>query len=250
MTDEIVTYDATLSQDFLTKSSKLRLSVIVLSVSKQDQGPVNRLDRRKQRTRAALIQAAQGFIASGKLNVPVLEITQAADVGMGSFYNHFDSKEGLFEAAVADVLDNHGALLDKLTESIDDPAETFACSFRLTGRLFRRRPQESQILLVTGLNLMSSERGLGPRALRDIEMAAAAGRFTVDDPTLALAVAGGALLGLGKLLQDEPGRDDAAAADRVTEDVLRLFGLPADEARDICRRPLPDIAGEALPDSA
>jgi AcrR family transcriptional regulator len=245
LADEIVTYDATLSQDFLTKSSKLRLSVIVLSVSKQDQGPVNRLERRKQRTRAALIQAAQGFIASGKLNVPVLEITQAADVGMGSFYNHFDSKEELFEAAVADVLDNHGALLDQLTESIDDPAETFACSFRLTGRLFRRRPQESQILLVTGLNLMSSERGLGPRALRDIEMAAAAGRFT-----LALAVAGGALLGLGKLLQDEPGRDDAAAADRVTEDVLRLFGLPADEARDICRRPLPDIAGEALPDSA
>jgi len=226
------------------------LSVIVVNVSTQDQGPVNRLERRKQRTRAALIQAAQGFIAAGKLNVPVLEITQAADVGMGSFYNHFDSKEELFEAAVADVLDNHGALLDELTASIDDPAETFACSFRLTGRLFRRRPQESQILLVTGMNLMSSERGLGPRALRDIEMAAAAGRFTVDDPTLALAVAGGALLGLGKLLQDEPERDDAAAADRVTEDLLRLWGMSADEARDICRRPLPDIVGVALPDSA
>ena len=47
--------------------------------------------------------------------MPVLEITQAADVGMGSFYNHFDSKEELFEAAVADVLDAHGALLDQLT---------------------------------------------------------------------------------------------------------------------------------------
>jgi AcrR family transcriptional regulator len=197
------------------------------------------------RTGATPSEGPRGYNAAG-----VKDITDAAGVPKGSFYNHFDSKEGLFEAAVADVLDNHGALLDQLTESIDDPAETFACSFRLTGRLFRRRPQESQILLVTGLNLMSSERGLGPRALRDIEMAAAAGRFTVDDPTLALAVAGGALLGLGKLLQDEPGRDDAAAADRVTEDVLRLFGLPADEARDICRRPLPDIAGEALPDSA
>src|SRR5215212_10637460 len=109
--------------------------------------PPNRLTRRKQRTRAALIKAAQGFIAAGKLNVPVLEITQAADVGMGSFYNHFQSKEELFEAAVADVLDNHGALLDQLTGLIDDPAETFACSFRLTGRLFRRRPRESQILL-------------------------------------------------------------------------------------------------------
>jgi AcrR family transcriptional regulator len=239
-----------ISQAFLTKSSKLTESAIVDGVSAPDREPVNRLERRKQRTRGALIQAAQGFIAAGKLNAPVLEITQAADVGMGSFYNHFDSKEELFEAAVADVLDNHGALLDQLTESIDDPAETFACSFRLTGRLFRRRPQESQILLVNGLNLMSSERGLGPRALRDIEMAAAAGRFTVDDPKLALAVAAGALLGLGKLLQDEPERNDAAAADRVTEDVLRLFGLPAAEASEICQRPLPDIDEVTLPDSA
>ena len=100
--------------------------------------------------------------------MPVLEITQAADVGMGSFYNHFDSKEQLFDAAVADVLDTHGSLLDQLTESIDDPTETFACSFRLTGRLFRRRPQESQILLANGLQLLASDRGLAPRALRDI----------------------------------------------------------------------------------
>jgi len=220
------------------------------SVSEQQDEPVNRLERRKQRTRAALIQAAQVFLAAGKSNVPVLEITQAADVGMGSFYNHFDSKEELFEAAVADVLDNHGALLDQLTGSIDDPAETFASSFRLTGRLFRRRPQESRILLVSGLNLMSSDRGLAPRAQRDIAAAAAAGRFTVDDPKLAMAVAAGALLGLGKLLQEEPERDDAAATDRVTEDVLRLLGLPAEEAHEICQRPLPDIGTEPLPDTA
>ena len=126
----------------------------------------NRLELRKQRTRAALVRAAQRFIAEGKVNVPVLEITQAADVGMGSFYNHFESKEQLFEAAVADVLDAHGAVLDRLTASIEDPAETFATSFRLTGRLFRQRPQESEILLANRLALLSSERGLALRALR------------------------------------------------------------------------------------
>src|ERR1700722_15509445 len=120
----------------------------------------NRLELRKTRTRAALVRAAQTFVAAGKLNVPVLEITQAADVGMGSFYNHFDSKEQLFEAAVADVLDAHGALLDRLTAAIDDPAEMFATSYRLTGRLFRRRPQESDILLAHGPALLSSQRGL------------------------------------------------------------------------------------------
>jgi AcrR family transcriptional regulator len=202
--------------------------------------PPNRLARRKERTRTALVKAAQRLIAEGRVNVPVLEITQAADVGMGSFYNHFDSKEQLFEAAVADVLDAHGAMLDRLTASIDDPAETFATSFRLTGRLFRQRPQESEILLANGPALLSSERGLAPRALRDIKAGVDAGRFQVDDPELALAMAGGALLGLGKLLRDDPNRDDARAADTVTENVLRLFGLSADEAHAVCRRPLPD----------
>lgn len=197
------------------------------------------LERRKQRTRTALVKAAQRLIAEGKVNVPVLEITKAADVGMGSFYNHFDSKEQLFEAAVADVLDAHGAMLDRLTESIEDPAEIFATSFRMTGRLFRRRPQESQILLANGLILLSSQRGLAPRALRDITAAAEAGRFHVEDPELALAMAGGALLGLGNLLRDNPDRDDEHAADTVTENVLRLFGLSAADAHALCQIPLP-----------
>jgi AcrR family transcriptional regulator len=207
-----------------------------------DVEPPNRLERRKQRTRAALVKAAQRLIAEGKVNVPVLEITRAAEVGMGSFYNHFDSKEQLFEAAIADVLDAHGAMLDRLAAPMDDPAETFATSFRLTGRLFRRRPEESEVLLANGPALLSSDRGLAPRALRDIKAAADAGRFSVDDPELALAMAGGALLGLGKLLRDNPDRDDARAADTVTENVLRLFGLSAEEARAICQRPLPDDA--------
>jgi hypothetical protein len=131
-----------------------------------------------------------------------------------------------------------------------DPAETFACSFRLTGRLFRRRPRETQIMLASGLSLLSPDRGLAPRALRDITAAAQAGRFQIDDPQLSLAVAAGVFLGLGKLLQDQPERDDAATADRATEDLLRLFGLPADEAREICQRPLPDLESLDLPDSA
>jgi AcrR family transcriptional regulator len=226
------------SQGVLTKSSTL-MHTAVVTVSSDSS---SRVERRKQRTRSALIKAAQRLIAEGKLNVPVLEITQAADVGMGSFYNHFRSKEELFEAAVADVLDAHGALLDRLTAAIDDPAETFATSFRLTGRLFRQRPQESEILLVNGLALLRSNRGLAPRAQRDISAAIEAGRFLIDDAELALAMAGGALLGLGALLREDLERDGAVAADRATENVLRLFGLSAQEAHAICRRPLPDFA--------
>jgi AcrR family transcriptional regulator len=206
-----------------------------------DGAPPNRLARRKQQTRAALIAAAQSFIAAGRLNAPVLEITQAADVGMGSFYNHFDSKEALFEAALTEVLDVHGALLDELTKSFGDPAEAFACSYRLTGRLFRSSPRESAVLLSSGLTLLSSDRGVAPRARRDIIAAVDAGRFHVQDLSLTMAVVGGALLGLGQLLHDEPDRDDADATDKVTEHVLTLLGMDADEAHRICQLPLPEM---------
>src|SRR6185312_6693959 len=128
-----------------------------------EQAPESRLERRKLRTRAALIRAAQTFMAAGRLNVPVLEITQAADVGMGSFYNHFDSKDQLFQAAINEVLDLHGALLDKLSEPDEHPAQTFARSFRLTGRLFRRSPDLTSVMLNSGLALISADRGLAPR---------------------------------------------------------------------------------------
>jgi hypothetical protein len=86
--------------------------------------------------------------------------------------------------------------------------------------------------------------------LRDIKAAAAAGRFQIDDPKLALAMAGGALLGLGALLREDPDRDGALAADTMTENVLQVFGLGADEAHAICQCPLPDLDAWGQPDSA
>ncbi|WP_067902193.1 TetR/AcrR family transcriptional regulator [Nocardia vaccinii] len=201
----------------------------------------NRLERRKARTRAALVGAAQSLLAEGKINVPILEITQAADVGMGSFYNHFQSREELFQAAVEEALDRHGALLDLLCEEVEDPAQVFAQSFRLTGRLHRQHPTLSKVLLNDSLHLANSDRGLAPRARRDIEAAAEAGRFTIHDPELSMTIVAGAALCLGRLLHDQPERDDAEAADQVAEDLLRMFGLSPEEAHEICRRPLPPL---------
>ncbi|MFE9958903.1 TetR/AcrR family transcriptional regulator [Micromonospora sp. NPDC005299] len=203
----------------------------------------NRLERRKARTRSALVHAAQTFLAAGKLNVPILELTQAADVGMGSFYNHFDSREQLFEAAVEDALERYGALLDELTVGLEDPAHVFAQSFRLTGRLHRRSPELSRVLLNNGLALVGSDKGLAPRARRDIEEGVRAGRFSVGDPELAMVTVAGAALCLGQLLHDHPERDDAGATDQVTEDLLRMLGLTPRDAHAICQRPLPDLDG-------
>jgi len=72
----------------------------------------------------------------------------------------------------------------------------------------------------------------------------------VDDAGLAVAIAAGTLSALGQLLHDQPERDAAATADRMAEDLLRIYGVPAEEAREICLRPLPDLDAALPPDSA
>ncbi|PQP23878.1 TetR family transcriptional regulator [Rhodococcus opacus] len=69
----------------------------------------NCLDRRESRTRAALVRAAESFMAAEKLTASMLEVAQVADVGMGTFYNHFHAEEELFHVAVEDALDRHDA---------------------------------------------------------------------------------------------------------------------------------------------
>lgn len=199
--------------------------------------------RRRAQTRSALVKAAQQLLAENRTNVAILEITQLADVGMGSFYNHFESREQLFEAAVDDALELQGVFLDQLAADLDDPAEVFARSFRLVGRLHRHLPELSKVILSQGAALVTSERGLAPRALRDIRRAVDEGRFTVPDPTAALLIAGGAALALGQHLHQHPDEDDGQLADTVTESLLVMLGVGAEEARAIVGRELPDVGG-------
>lgn len=200
-----------------------------------------RRERRKAETRAALIRAAQQLIAEERTAVPVLEITQLADVGMGSFYNHFSSKDELFGAAVDHALELQGTVLDEWTADLDDPAEMFTRSFRVTGRLHRLEPQISRVLLSRGGELITADAGLAPRALRDIRLATEAGRFKVADPFAALIIAGGATVALGHAVLADPTIDDAALTDQVAEDLLRTFGITPAQARRLANSELPAV---------
>jgi AcrR family transcriptional regulator len=204
--------------------------------------PANRLDRRKARTRQALIDAAVRLIAEGRgERASIQEITEAADVGFGSFYNHFPSKEELFQIASGEVLERWGQMIDRACEGISDPAEVFAVSFRISGRLGWTHPDIAQFLTGAGLSLLDGPSGLAPRALRDIKAGQAAGRFTVPDAEIALAAVTGGLLGLLRLLQRDPAHVKEASVDQLTEAVLRLLGVQAAEATRLASLPLPPI---------
>jgi AcrR family transcriptional regulator len=192
--------------------------------------PQSRVERRKAQTRKKLIDAARAMLASdAAAQASIQEITDTADVGFGSFYNHFSSKAELFEAAVADVLDELGELLDQLSVDAEDSALAFTQSVRLTLRLCRSRPEISAVLIRHGMNYIESPRGLAPRALRDIRAGMASGRFRAAEPRLAFAAVAGAMLATLQLALTDPDLVDAAACDQLAEQLLRLLGVPFEE---------------------
>lgn len=203
-------------------------------------GP-RRLDPRRAKTRSALVGAAQRFLAANTTSVSIQEITDAAGVGFGSFYNHFDSKDELFAEAVAAALDTWGELRADIVSGIDDPAEIFGMSFRMTGRIQRAYPEMVRVLLHSGTAILMTDRGLRPQAIEDIALGIEQGRFTMPDPEIAVMAAGGALLGLMQLLESQPDLDDGEVSDAFAERVLLMFGLSADDAHAIVSKPLPSL---------
>src|SRR5689334_19488957 len=124
----------------------------------------------------------------------IQEITEAADVGFGSFYNHFSSKTELFEAAVTGVLEELGVLFDRLSMGVEDPALAYAQSTRLTLRACRSRPQMCSVLVRHGMRYIEAEDGVAPRLLRDLAAGIATGRFRDAEPRLLRAALSGAVL--------------------------------------------------------
>ena len=202
---------------------------------------VSRLDRRKARTRRALIEAAVRLIAEGRGDrASIAEITEEADIGFGSFYNHFDSKEQLFQTAAEEVMERWGQMIDRASASVSDPAEVFAVGLRISGRLGWTHPDIAGFLTGTGLDALDIPVGLAPRALRDIKAGQSAGRFTIPDAEIALSAVAGRLLGLLRMCQRHPERITEASVDQLAEAVLRLLGVPAHEAARLAALPLPD----------
>lgn len=203
---------------------------------------VQERDPRRARTRAALILAAQQILAEdARAEVSIQTITETAGVGFGSFYNHFESKDALFHAAIVELMEAQGAMVDKATIDIEDPAEIYLAGVRRTGRWVRQIPQAARFTVNTGYAIITADFGLAPRALRDLKAAIAAGRFEVEDPEAASAAASGAVLGLIQYLLEHPEVDAGEASDRLAVSIARMHGMSKRQAEAIVRRPLPEL---------
>src|SRR5579883_2866610 len=106
-----------------------------------ERAEVGRIGRRRERMRAALIAAATRLFAEKGIEATTIaEIAEAADVGFGTFYNYFDSKDAVLDAVVATAVARQNRLLTRLTGLGGDPAVLMAIGLRSTARTVASDP--------------------------------------------------------------------------------------------------------------
>jgi AcrR family transcriptional regulator len=201
------------------------------------QHPPDRHARRRERTRGLLVDAAKALFArQGVDNTRINEITEEADVGFGSFYNHFSSKEAIVETVLAETVGAQGAEIDARTSGLDDPAEIISVAHRSFVRRASSDPQWGWLLLRLDVSHNVLLAALGPYAQRDLRRGVKTGRFHVPNELIALHDTGGALLAVMRAVLD--GTAPKNADIHHAEGILRLLGLTPDEAAEVARRPL------------
>ena len=210
--------------------------------------PTDRNARRRSQTRTKLLGAARRLFARQGVDATrINEITDEADVGFGSFYNHFKSKEEIVEAVLADTLAAQGNAVASITRDLTDPAEVVAAAHRHFVDLAGRDPDWGRLLVRLDASHNLIVQVLGPFAERDIERGVKAGRFRVPNRRMAMLGAGGALLAVMREVLE--GRAPKDAGRLHAEGVLRLLGLPLEEASTVAARALPRLEAQTQPAS-
>ncbi|WP_354698935.1 hypothetical protein DSM112329_04634 [Paraconexibacter sp. AEG42_29] len=196
-----------------------------------------RRDRRRERTFGLLIGAARTLIADkGVAGLRIGDVTEAADVGRGSFYNYFESKEQLVEAVLRDSIQALASVAVTAVTAQADPAVVASIADRSFIRLASEDAEFARLLV----NLHHGDdlfiEATLPYAQAALEPGITSGRFAVADfDVLLLMLAGSAFALIRAILN---GTAPADADQAHAEAVLRMLGVPADEARVISRMPL------------
>jgi AcrR family transcriptional regulator len=192
--------------------------------------PARSPDPRPARTRRALLDAAHRLITEkGVAGLRIQEITERADVALGSFYNHFKTKEELVEAVVFETL---SALASEIIEGSDvDPAVAAITALRRFVRLAYEDVSFARLLVNLGHGDELFLDAITPFARTALERTVAAGAFEIEDIDVAVAsIVGGGLSVIRRILDGSlgPGADGVYA--RAT---LRSFGVGTAAARRI-----------------
>ena len=173
-----------------------------------------KIDRRRVRTRAALLSAGQKLFAERPVDgVSIDDIVAAADVAKGSFYNHFPDKEALAAALASQARASVETTAAMAGAGVADPAERVARALCVFVRQAGEHPEASRMMLrlFHGATVPDAPMNAGVRA--DIQAGLDAGRFSGIGREAAILLAVGAVqIAVARTIEREaPGRETLAA---------------------------------------
>jgi len=116
----------------------------------RDCGP-NRFERRREKTRVELLEAAERVIArKGYHNTRIADIASEADVGLGTFYLHFKTKNEIFIELIDYGAGDLREELVKAKAGIHDPAEKLRLTINTILDAAARAPESFRIVFGHG----------------------------------------------------------------------------------------------------
>ena len=190
---------------------------------------------RAARTRAALMAAGRRLLSERPIDaVTVDEIVQAAEVGKGSFYNHFTDREALARAITAQIRASIESAIARVNAGVEDPARRLARAVCTYLRHALDEPEQAGVLVHIHSGHTSLSAPLNRGLVEDLETGLATGRFEVATvESGVLYVLGVTQLALVRIVQ-EPNRAFAISlSQQMCALVLRGLGVQGAEADQI-----------------
>lgn len=203
----------------------------------------NRRQKRQIRTRAGLIKAAYEIMSKkGVSDTSIQEITDRADVGFGTFYNYFESKDALAEQVLDCVIHNLGQRNRLATERLNetDPVAVISTSVRLTAREMRTNPMWRWWLKRTDLMVHRMLIGFRPFGLHDMAEAQKAAALSLPHRDADTAWRFLIWLLAGTITDIVTYGQSDTQESRMAEAIMRVMGVAPEHAIAVSRLPLPD----------
>jgi len=193
-------------------------------------GHRTRFDRRREATRTQIIEAAARVMADRGLHATkIADIAAAADVGVGTFYLHFETKQELFDELVLDAVTRLTALVDDVRSQSTDVIEQVRSATHAVCRFAADNREVFRLVFGQGGDYSHVVRDAQARFARDFERTirdASAG--SAVDPALTAR----ALVGMTTQMLAWWAAEDTTPIDRIesTLTTLTLRGLSLNDA--------------------
>ena len=208
---------------------------------------VTRTDRRRVRTRTALLQAGRRLFAVRDVDgVSVDEIVAAADVAKGSFYNHFADKDGFAREIGSAVRRQAELAVTQANESVTDPAVSVARALCVFIRFAVEHRDSAQVLwkLHSGATMIDApiNRGLRDLVQRGIDSR----RFRhIDLESGVVLIMGIVVISLRHALEERMPTAPFSIARSMAAGLLRALGIPPAQSVRLATAAAQEIIGDS-----